>query len=237
VLVLALISFLYGAVVCLMQRDIKRLIAYACLSQMGLAVLATFSLTPLALTGACLVQINQAICATALLFLTGILLRRRGTSLIAEFGGLATPMRAFSSVYLIVTLSAIGIPPLSGFIGQFAALQGIFESNRARAAWSVLGIVLTAACFIWLYQRVAWGPITNEANLTLRDLNAAEYAVLLPLLIVIVWIGLYPKSLLAILEQPVARIIQQVNPAYFEHGVPAPMSSPSPRRSLPPEAQ
>jgi NADH-quinone oxidoreductase subunit M len=217
VIVLALISFLYGAVVCLMQKDIKRLIAYACLSQTGLAALAIFSLTPLALTGACLVQINHAICAAALFFLAGMLIRRRETSLISAFGGLATPMRAFSAIFLIVALSAVGIPPLSGFIGQFAALQGIFQANRAWAAWSALGIVLTAACFIWLFQRMAWGPLTDEANRTLRDLNAAEYAIVLPLIIVIFWIGLYPRPLFAILEQSVSRIIQQVNPAYFEH--------------------
>jgi NADH-quinone oxidoreductase subunit M len=229
VIVLALTSFLYGAVVCLMQKDIKRLIAYACLSQTGLAALAIFSLTPLALTGACLVQINHAICAAALLFLTGMLIRRRETSRISDFGGIATPMRAFSTIFLIVTLSAVGIPPLSGFIGQFAAVQGIFEANRAWAAWSALGIVLTAACFIWLYQRVAWGAITSEANRTLRDLNAVEYVVVLPLVIVIFWIGLYPKPLFAILEQSVARIIQQVNPAYFERGLSSAVYPPTTR--------
>src|SRR5262249_21203027 len=116
----------------------------------------------------------------------------------------------------IVTLSSLGMPLLSGFIGEFTILQGAFVVNKAWAGWASLGIVLGAAYLLWLYQRTMLGPVTHEANKALPDLKLREYAVLVPLVALAFWIGIYPKPFFAFLEKPVQRIVQQVNPAFYQ---------------------
>jgi NADH-quinone oxidoreductase subunit M len=217
VVVLSLIGIIYGAVVCLMQKDMKRLIAYSSVSHMGFCTLGIFALTPHGLSGSVLQQINHGISTGALFLIVGMLYERRHTRLISEFGGLATPMPNFAAIYLIITLSSLGMPLLNGFIGEFTILQGTFEVNRAWAAWATLGIVLGAAYLLWLYQRVMFGNVTHEVNKTLPDLNAREYAVLVPLVIIAFWIGIYPKPFFAAIEKPVERIIQQVNPGFYHN--------------------
>ena len=222
---LSLVSIIYGAIVCLMQKDLKRLIAYSSVSQLGFCTLGIFALTPQGLSGSVLQQINHGISTAALFLLFGALYERRHTRLISEFGGLATPMPNFAAVYLIVTLSLLGMPLLNGFIGEFTILQGAFVVNKAWAAWAALGIVLSAAYLLCLYQRTMFGPVTHEANKTLPDLSIREYAVLLPLLAIIFWIGIYPKPFFAVLEKPVQRIIQQVNPAFYQRAAAPPSGS------------
>ena len=180
-IVLSLIGIIYGAIVCLMQKDMKRLIAYSSVSHLGFCTLGIFALTPQGLSGSVLQQINHGISTGALFLLVGVLYERRHTRLISEFGGLATPMPNFAAIYLIITLSSLGMPLLNGFIGEFTILQGAFVVNKAWAAWGTLGIVLGAAYLLWLYQRVMFGTVTHDVNKTLPDLNAREYAVLLPL--------------------------------------------------------
>jgi len=218
VVVLSIISIIYGAVVCLMQKDMKRLIAYSSVSHMGFCTLGIFALNPHGLSGSVLQQINHGISTGALFLIVGMLYDRRHTRLISEFGGLATPMPSFAALYLIITLSSLGMPLLNGFIGEFTILQGAFEVNRAWAAWASLGIVLGAAYLLWLYQRVMFGNVTHEVNKTLPDLNFREYAVLLPLVVIAFWMGIYPKPFFAVIEKPVERIIEQVNPGFFPHG-------------------
>jgi NADH-quinone oxidoreductase subunit M len=217
VVVLSLISIIYGAVVCLMQKDMKRLIAYSSVSHMGFCTLGIFALTPHGLSGSVLQQINHGISTGALFLIVGMLYERRHTRLISEFGGLATPMPNFAAIYLIITLSSLGMPLLNGFIGEFTILQGAFEVNHAWAAWATLGIVLGAAYLLWLYQRVVFGNVTHEVNKTLPDLNAREYAVLVPLVIIAFWIGIYPKPFFAVIGKPVERIIQQANPEFYHN--------------------
>src|SRR5580692_2557063 len=218
VVVLSIISIIYGAVVCLMQKDMKRLIAYSSVSHMGFCTLGIFALNPHGLSGSVLQQINHGISTGALFLIVGMLYERRHTRLISEFGGLATPMPSFAALYLIITLSSLGMPLLNGFIGEFTILQGAFEVNKAWAAWASLGIVLGAAYLLWLYQRVMFGNVTHEVNKTLPDLNFREYAVLLPLVAIAFWMGIYPKPFFAVIEKPVERIIEQVNPGFFPHG-------------------
>jgi NADH-quinone oxidoreductase subunit M len=219
VIVLSLISIIYGAIVCLMQRDMKRLIAYSSVSHMGFCTLGIFALTPLGLSGSVLQQINHGISTGGLFLIVGVLYERRHTRLISEFGGLATPMPNFAAIYLIITLSSLGMPLLNGFIGEFTILQGVFEVNRAWASWAVLGIVLGAAYLLWLYQRVMFGNVTHEVNKSLPDLSLSEYAVLLPLVFLAFWIGIYPKPFFAAVEKPVQRIIEQVNPGFYQRGL------------------
>lgn len=214
--VLSLIGILYGAIVSLMQKDMNRLIAYSSISQMGLATLGIFALTPTGLSGGVLQQINHGISTGALFLIFGILYERRHTRLISEFGGLVAPMPAFAILYFIATLSALGMPVLNGFIGEFAVLQGVFVVDKAWAAWSVLGLVLGAASLLWLYQRSTFGSVTHELNKTLRDLNLREYAVLLPLIAIAFWIGIYPKPFFDFINGPVDKIIHDVNPAFYQ---------------------
>jgi NADH-quinone oxidoreductase subunit M len=225
---LSLIGIVYGAIVCLMQKDMKRLIAYSSVSHLGFCTLGIFALTPQGLSGSVLQQINHGISTGALFLIVGVLYERRHTRLISEFGGLATPMPSFAAIYLIISLSSLGMPLLNGFIGEFTILQGTFTVNKAWAAWATLGIVLGAAYLLWLYQRTMFGPVTHEVNKALPDLNAREYAVLLPLVALALWIGIYPKPFFAFLEKPVQRIVQQVNPGFYQNaGVPATASSTS----------
>ena len=222
---LSLISVIYGAAVCLMQKDMKRLIAYSSVSHLGFCTLGIFALTPQGLSGSVLQQINHGISTGALFLIVGVLYERRHTRLISEFGGLATPMPNFAAIYLIVSLSSLGMPLLNGFIGEFTILQGVFSVSKAWAAWASLGIVLGAAYLLWLYQRTMFGPITHEANKSLPDLNLREYAVLLPLVALAFWIGIYPKPFFAYIEKPVQRIVQQVNPNFYAHSASATSST------------
>ncbi len=222
---LSLIGIVYGAVVCLMQKDMKRLIAYSSVSHLGFCTLGIFALTPQGLSGSVLQQINHGISTGALFLIVGVLYERRHTRLISEFGGLATPMPNFAAIYLIVSLSSLGMPLLNGFIGEFTILQGTFVVSRAWTAWATLGIVLGAAYLLWLYQRTMFGPVTHEVNKSLPDLNLREYAVLLPLVAMAFWIGIYPKPFFAYIEKPVQRIVQQVNPSFYQRAA-APASNP-----------
>src|ERR1700687_293257 len=216
VIVLSLIGIIYGALVCLMQKDMKRLIAYSLVSHLGFCTLGIFALNPNGLAGSVLQQINHGISTGALFLIVGVLYERRHTRMISEFGGLATPMPNFAAVYLIISLSSLGMPLLNGFIGEFTILQGAFQVSKAWAAWGSLGVVLGAAYLLWLYQRVMFGPVTQSANKELPDLNLREYATLVPLVILAFWIGIYPKPFFALIEKPVQRIVEQVNPNFYQ---------------------
>jgi NADH-quinone oxidoreductase subunit M len=215
VIVLSLIGIVYGALVCLMQKDMKRLIAYSSVSHLGFCTLGIFALTPNGLAGSVLQQINHGISTGALFLIVGVLYERRHTRMISEFGGLATPMPNFAAIYLIVSLSSLGMPLLNGFIGEFTILQGAFQVNKAWAAWGSFGVVLGAAYLLWLYQRVMFGPVTHFANEDLPDLNLREYATLVPLVFLAFWIGIYPKPFFALIEKPVEKIVRQVNPNFY----------------------
>jgi len=227
VIVLSLIGIVYGAIVCLMQKDMKRLIAYSSVSHLGFCTLGIFALTPLGLSGSVLQQVNHGISTGALFLIVGVLYERRHTRLISEFGGLATPMPNFAAVYLIISLSSLGMPLLNGFIGEFTILQGVFVVNKAWAAWGTLGIVLGAAYLLWLYQRVMFGSVTHEVNKTLPDMNLREHAVILPLVAIAFWIGIYPKPFFAYIEKPVQKIVQQVNPGFYQANRVLPPAAPT----------
>src|SRR2546427_806250 len=213
--VLSLIGIVYGALVCMMQKDMKKLIAYSSVSHLGFCTLGIFALTPHGLSGSVIQQINHGISTGALFLIVGILYERRHARLISEFGGLSTPMPNFAACYFLISLSSLGMPLLNGFIGEFTILQGAFQVSKAWAAWGSLGVVLGAAYLLWLYQRVMFGSVTNPANERLPDLNAREYATLLPLVILAFWIGIYPKPFFALIEKPVENIVRQVNPNFY----------------------
>ncbi len=214
-LVVSVIGILYGALVCMMQKDMKKLVAYSSVSHLGFCTLGIFALTPHGLSGSVIQQLNHGLSTGALFLLIGVLYERRHTRLISEFGGLSTPMPNFAAIYMIATLSSLGLPLLNGFIGEFTILRGTYEVSIKYTAWASFGIILGAAYLLWLYQRVMFGPVTNPANEHMEDLNAREYATLIPLIILCFWIGIYPKPLFRVLERPVQQIVEQVNPGYY----------------------
>lgn len=214
--VLSIIAILYGALVSLMQKDWKKLVAYSSVSHMGFVTLGIFSLNTKGLSGAVIQQINHGISTGLLFLLVGIIYERRHTRAIAEFGGLAHRMPNYAAVFAIAMLSSAGLPLLNGFVGEFTILQGAFEANPWWAAFAVLGIVLGAAYLLWLYQRTMLGEITNDKNQSLLDLKLREWVVVLPLVAAAFAIGIYPKPLFDIVEKPVAQIMDRLHHAKGE---------------------
>ena len=213
---LALVAIVYGALVSLMQKDMKKLIAYSSVSHMGFIMLGLFVMTPMAAKGAVLQMINHGISTGALFLIVGVLYERRHNRLISEFGGLSSRMPAYAAVFLIMTMSSIGLPGLNGFIGEFMILMGTFPVSWLWTAVAATGIILGAGYMLWLYQRVMFGTLTNPANESLKDLTVREFATFLPLVVLAFWIGVFPKPFLAVIDKPVEKIIRIVNPAHFE---------------------
>jgi NADH-quinone oxidoreductase subunit M len=215
---LAIIGIIYGALVAMAQKDVKKLVAYSSVSHLGFVMLGLFSLNPNGINGAVLQMINHGISTGALFMLAGILYERRHTYEIAEFGGLANVMPKFSTIFLIVTLSSLGLPLMNNFIGEFLILRGAFEAHVSWGAFATVGIILGAAYMLWLYQRVFFGQVTNAANEPLKDLNTRETWQFAPLLILIFWIGVYPKPLLSYINPQTEVVVAEVNPGYFQTG-------------------
>ena len=217
--VLSIIAIIYGALVSLMQRDMKKLIAYSSVSHLGFCTLGIFTLNYHGIGGSVIQQVNHGISTGALFLLVGLIYERRHTREIKEFGGLSHVMPVYATIFLIITMSSIGMPALNGFIGEFTILQGAFQVNWRWGAWAVLGIVLGAAYMLWLYQRTMFGACDNPKNKVLKDLSWREIATLLPLVIWAFWIGLYPKPYFEVLQPAVNRIVERVervNPALLE---------------------
>ncbi len=222
---LSIVGIIYGALVSLMQKDMKKLVAYSSVSHLGFCTLGIFALTPLGLSGSVLQQINHGISTGALFLIVGILYERRHTREISEYGGISNVMPLYATITMIMFLSSMGLPLLNGFVGEFTILQGTFMERQIAGhpgyfwvAWAVPGVVLAAAYLLWLYQRVFFGTVTNPKNEKLLDLTPREVLTFAPLLIMAFWIGLYPKPFFEILEQPVNQIVQTVRPGYPREG-------------------
>ena len=213
---LSIIAIVYGALVAMMQKDMKSLVAYSSVSHMGFVTLGMFALNPNGLNGSILQQINHGISTGALFLIVGIIYERRHTREISEFGGLSSIMPVYATVFLIMTMSSIGLPLLNGFIGEFTILQGALQENLWWAVAGASGIVLGAAYMLWLYQRTMFGNLDNPANEKLTDMNVRELVTLVPLIIMAFWIGVYPAPFFAVLDAPVNRIVEAVRPDYFE---------------------
>ncbi len=212
---LSIIGIIYGALVSLMQKDMKKLVAYSSVSHLGFCTLGIFALSPLGLSGSVLQQINHGISTGALFLIVGILYERRHTREISEYGGIANVMPVYAIITLIMFLSSMGLPLLNGFVGEFTILQGTFMENWKWAAWAVPGVILAAAYLLWLYQRVFFGTVTNPKNEKLHDLTPRELLTFAPLVILALWIGLYPKPLFEILEQPVNQLVYNIRPGDY----------------------
>ncbi|HEX9112082.1 MAG TPA: NADH-quinone oxidoreductase subunit M [Terriglobales bacterium] len=207
---ISLVGIIYGALVSLMQKDMKKLVAYSSVSHLGFCTLGIFALNPAGLSGSVLQQINHGISTGALFLIVGILYERRHTREISEYGGISNVMPVYATITMIMFLSSMGLPLLNGFVGEFTILQGTFTENWRWAAWAAPGVVLAAAYLLWLYQRVFFGTVTNPKNEKLHDLTPREILTFVPLVIAAFWIGLYPKPFFQILEQPVNQIVRTV---------------------------
>ena len=207
---LALVGILYGAWVSTVQPDMKKLIAYSSVSHLGFVMLGLFTFTPQGLVGGLLQMVNHGLSTGALFLLVGMLYERRHSRLIADFGGLWAVMPVFSVLLLVVMFSSIGLPGLNGFVGEFLILVGAFQWSRPAAVLGTAGIVFAAVYLLWMYQRVVFGEVRHEENRRLPDLNAREIWTLVPILILIVWIGVYPKPFTAVTERAVADLLQVV---------------------------
>jgi NADH-quinone oxidoreductase subunit M len=215
IVVLSIIGIIYGALVSLVQKDMKKLVAYSSVSHLGFVMIGMFALNPMGLKGSVLQMINHGISTGALFFLVGVVYERRHTRMIADYGGLAKQMPLYATMFLIAALSSMGLPALNGFIGEFTILLGVANRNIWWAVFAAVGIVLGAAYLLWLYQRVFWGPLDNPANKTIPDLNRREFALMIPLVALMIWIGIAPKPFFDVLEQPVEYIVRKVDPQYY----------------------
>jgi NADH-quinone oxidoreductase subunit M len=224
---LSIIGIVYGALVALAQKDWKRLVAYSSVSHMAMVMLGMFALNPVGITGSIVQQLNHGISTGALFLLVGVVYERRHTREISEYGGLSKVMPVYAAVFLVMTMSSIGLPALNGFIGEFLILQGVFVTSKLWAVVAASGVVLGAAYMLYLYQRTMFGKIENPKNERLMDLSAREFATFAPLLVLAVWIGLYPKPILDRLNTSVQKVVARVSPQYGQ-GAAADASAPRP---------
>jgi NADH-quinone oxidoreductase subunit M len=207
---LAVIGIIYGACVCTVQPDLKKLVAYSSVSHLGFVMLGIFTLTPQGLVGSVIQMVNHGLSTGALFLMVGMIYERRHTRLISDFGGLWKVVPAFSALFLVVSLSSLGLPGLNGFVGEFLILLGAFQVNRPVAVLATTGIILAAVYMLSMYQRVIFGEITHEENQRLRDLAPREWAVLIPVVLFIVWIGVYPIAFTGKTEASVQALIAEV---------------------------
>ncbi len=224
-LALSVIAILYGAMVATVQPNVKKLVAYSSVSHLGFVTLGLFVLNTQGIQGGVLQMVNHGLSTGALFLLVGMLYERRHTYEIADFGGLARPMPVFATLFMIVTLSSIGLPGLNGFVGEFLVLIGAFRAHPGYAVPATAGVILVAVYMLWMYQRVMFNGITREENRDVPDLDRRELAILVPIAVLIVWLGVYPKPFLDKIEPAVQTLVERMEsaPTFVE----APAASPA----------
>jgi NADH-quinone oxidoreductase subunit M len=222
--VLAIIGIIYGAIVSLPQPDVKKLVAYSSVSHLGFVMLGIFSLNPAGIQGAILQMVNHGLSTGALFLLIGFIYERRHTRELAQFGGLWTIMPIYAAMTLVATLSSMGLPGLNGFVGEFTILLGSFSSVKLGAvagaagpgnawiytAFAASGVILAAVYLLWMFQRMFLGPVTHEENRHLVDLNAREQVVMVPLLVMMFVIGLFPAPFLNTMQEAVSHLVGMI---------------------------
>jgi len=207
--VLAIIGIICGALVAMVQPNMKKLVAYSSVSHLGFVVLGIFSFTQLGMDGAVYQMLNHGITTGALFALVGLMYERRHSLEIEAYGGVATAAPWLSTVFLITTLASIGLPLLNNFVGEFLVLQGAALANFKWAIWAALGVILSACYMLWMYQRVFYGELREAVRAHMPDLNLREWAVVVPLIAMMVWMGVYSKSFLDPVGKTTARVLEQ----------------------------
>jgi NADH-quinone oxidoreductase subunit M len=209
-ILLAVIGIIYGALVAMVQPDMKKLVAYSSVSHLGFVMLGLFAMNTQGLQGGVIQMINHGLSTGALFLAVGIIYERRHTREISEFGGLAEILPWFAAFFLIICLSSLGLPGLNGFVGEFLILLGAFRVHPKAGALAATGVILAAVYLLWMYQRVMFGPVTNEKNRGLRDLSPREFWTLVPVLLMILWLGVYPNTFLRKLDGSVGDLVARM---------------------------
>jgi len=220
IVVLSLIGIMYGGLVAMVQPDFKKLIAYSSVAHLGFVMLGIWALTLQSVQGALLVMINHGISTGALFFLVGMIYERRHSRLIEAYGGIARVVPLFAAILTVVPVSSIALPGTNGFVGEFLVLLGAFRTYPIAAAIATTGVIVAAAYLLTALQRVIFNPLTRHENEKLTDLTLRELAVLVPLLVCILWVGVYPKPFLRRMEPSARALIQQVRPGVVPGDVP-----------------
>jgi NADH-quinone oxidoreductase subunit M len=210
---LSIVAIIYGSMVCLVQRDMKRLIAFSSVSHMGFVMLGMFALNMQGIQGSIIQMVNHGLSTGALFLIVGLIYDRIHSRMIADMGGLSSVMPIYATLFAITMLSSIGLPGLNGFIGEFLILVGTFKVNWIWALFAVSGIVLGAAYMLWMFQRTMFGTVNHEKVQGLPDLSLREAMTLIPLVIMFFWIGLYPAPFLKAMEPSVQKVVARLDQA------------------------
>lgn len=212
--ILALIGIIYGGLVSAVQRDVKSLVAFSSVAHLGFVMLGLFALNTQGVSGSILQMVNHGISTGALFLLVGMIYERRHTRLIDDFGGLAHVMPLYAVGFLIIALSSIGLPGTNGFVGEFLILLGMFKTNMTYAIIGASGVIIAAIYMLWMVQRVFYGEVINEKNKILSDMNWRERFLLVPLIVMVFWIGIYPRPFLKMIEPSVQNLVETVQQKY-----------------------
>jgi NADH-quinone oxidoreductase subunit M len=204
---LALVGIVYGALVAMVQPDLKKLVAYSSVSHLGFSMLGLYAMNPQGFAGSMMQMLNHGVSTGALFLLVGVIYERRHTRMIADFGGLWKPLPVFASVFLVVTLSSVGLPGTNGFVGEFLVLLGAFRTNPWWAVVAATGVILSAVYMLWMFQRVMFGPVTHAENEGLRDLTWRERLVFAPIILLIFWMGVMPQPFLDRMQPALDRML------------------------------
>lgn len=208
---LAVIGIIYGAAVAYRQKDVKRLVAYSSISHLGFVILGIFALNLQGIEGALLQMVNHGLSTGALFLIVGLLYERRHTRLLENFGGLWKVLPVMGTLALITMLSSVGLPGLNGFVGEFTILLGSFKSTALGSPWfagvAALGVILAAVYLLHMFQKLFLGPVTHDENLKLKDVSVREILVLAPILLMVFWIGFYPKPFFTLMAPAVDKLV------------------------------
>jgi len=208
---LSIIGIIYGALVAMMQPDVKKLVAYSSVSHLGAVMLGLFALNKEGIEGGIYQMLNHGLSTGALFIMIGMLYERRHTRLIADFGGLSKQIPVFAAFFMVVTLSSIGLPGLNGFVGEFLIFAGAFKANPVWAVLAATSVILSAAYMLWMYQRVMYGPIVHEENKKIKDMNLREILAMVPIILMFFIMGLYPNYFLRKMHISVNEFLNRYN--------------------------
>jgi len=226
---LSVIGIVYASLVAMVQADVKKLVAYSSVAHLGFVMLGIFALNTQGVTGGMLQMLNHGVSTGALFLIVGFIYERRHTRQITDFGGLAKQMPVFATMFMIVTFSSIGLPGTNGFVGEFLVLLGAFQGGlRWYAIIATSGVILSAVYMLWMFQRVMFGELNNPKNQVLKDLNAREVAIMVPLIFLIFFMGVYPRPFIDSMAPSIEKMIQQSKSKQQLAAVVAPAAAPLP---------
>lgn len=206
--ILAIIMVIYTAMVAYAQEDMKQVIAYSSISHMGIIIIGTFAMNVEGISGSIFFMLSHGVISGALFMLVGVIYDRRHTKLISEFGGLASVMPKYATIFGIMAMASVGLPLTMGFVGEFLSLAGFYKVSPFMTFLAGLSIIVGSIYTLSLYKRAFFGEVTNQKNKNLKDLNSLEMTALVPLVLVVIWLGVYPKPVLGPIDNSVTSMVE-----------------------------